>query len=46
MNILAIGDIVGEIGVKKIVKELPKLKEKYNIDFCIINGENLSLIHI
>lgn len=40
MNILAIGDIVGEIGVKKIVKELPKLREKYNIDFCIINGEN------
>lgn len=40
MNILAIGDIVGEIGVKKIVKELTKLKEKYNIDFCIINGEN------
>ena len=34
MNILAIGDIVGEIGVKKIVKELPKLKEQYNIDFC------------
>ena len=40
MNILAIGDIVGEIGVKKIVKELPKLKERYDIDFCIINGEN------
>ena len=40
MNILAIGDIVGEIGGNKIVKELPKLKEKYNIDFCIINGEN------
>ena len=33
MNILAIGDIVGEIGVKKIVKELPKLKEKYDIVF-------------
>lgn len=40
MNISAIGDIVGEIGVKKIVKELPKLKAKYDIDFCIINGEN------
>ena len=40
MNILVIGDIVGEIGVKKIAKELPKLKEKYAIDFCIINGEN------
>ena len=40
MNILTIGDIVGEIGVRKIVKELPNLKEKYNIDFCVINGEN------
>ena len=40
MNILAIGDIVGETGVKKAIKELPKLKEKYNIDFCVINGEN------
>ena len=40
MNILAIGDIVGEIGVKKVIKELPKIKEKYNIDFTIINAEN------
>ena len=40
MNILAIGDIVGETGVKKAIKELPKLKEKYDIDFCVINGEN------
>ncbi len=40
MNILAIGDIVGELGVKRAIKELPNLKEKYNIDFCIVNGEN------
>ena len=40
MNILAIGDIVGETGVKKTIKELPKLKEQYNIDFCVINAEN------
>ena len=40
MNILAIGDIVGETGVKKAIKELPKLKEQYNIDFCLINAEN------
>ena len=40
MNILAIGDIVGETGVKKAIKELPKLKEQYNIDFCVINAEN------
>ena len=40
MNILAIGDIVGEIGVKKIVKDLPKIKPENNIDFTIINAEN------
>ena len=40
MNILAIGDIVGELGVKRAIKELPGLKKEYNIDFCIVNGEN------
>ena len=40
MNILAIGDIVGEIGVKKIVKDLPKIKQENNIDFTVINAEN------
>ena len=40
MNILAVGDIVGNVGVTKLQKELPKIKENYNIDFCIVNGEN------
>lgn len=40
MNILAIGDIVGNIGVKELQKRLPELKKQYNIDFCIVNGEN------
>ena len=40
MNILAVGDIVGTLGVKELEKRLPKVKEKYNIDFCIVNGEN------
>lgn len=40
MNILAVGDIVGQIGVKELQKRLPKLKEEYKIDFCIVNGEN------
>ena len=40
MNILAIGDIVGNIGVKELQKKLPELKKQYNIDFCIVNGEN------
>ena len=40
MNILAVGDIVGSSGIKELKKELPQIKEKYNIDFVIVNGEN------
>ena len=40
MKILAIGDIVGEAGVEKLEKELPKIKEENYIDFVIVNGEN------
>ena len=40
MNILAVGDIVGQVGVKELQRKLPKLKEEYKIDFCIVNGEN------
>ena len=40
MRILAIGDIVGENGVKTLKSILPKLKKDENIDFVITNGEN------
>jgi len=40
MRILAVGDIVGEIGLKKTAELLPGIKEKYKIDFVIANGEN------
>jgi len=40
MNILFIGDIIGNSGVKKVTEVLPNLKTKNNIDFVIANGEN------
>lgn len=40
MKILAIGDLVGEGGVKKLKDQLPKIKEQENIDFIIVNAEN------
>ena len=40
MKILAVGDIVGETGVKKLKEELPRIKKEENIDFVITNGEN------
>ncbi len=40
MRILAVGDIVGESGVRKLKELLPKIKKEENIDFVITNGEN------
>lgn len=40
MKILAIGDIVGEAGVRELKHKLPLIKEEQNIDFIIVNGEN------
>ena len=40
MNILAVGDIVGSTGISELQKKLQKIKKEYNIDFCIVNGEN------
>lgn len=40
MNILAIGDIVGEKAVQKVTEELDKIKKEEKIDFVIANAEN------
>jgi len=42
MNILTIGDLVGDIGLKKLGTEIKKIKEENNIDFTIVNGENVA----
>lgn len=40
MRILAIGDIVAPSGREYVYNNLGKIRRKYNIDFCIANGEN------
>jgi 2',3'-cyclic-nucleotide 2'-phosphodiesterase len=42
MRIAFIGDIVGRPGRKIIKENLSKIREEYNIDFVIANGENAS----
>ncbi len=42
MKVLFIGDIFGRPGLETVVQELPKLKNKHNIDFVIVQGENIS----
>ncbi len=40
MRILAIGDVCGEVGCKKLLSVLPLLKKENGIDFTVVNGEN------
>ena len=40
LTILFLGDIVGEPGRSAVISRLPDLKEKYGVDFIIVNGEN------
>ena len=40
MKILAVGDIVGENGVRFLKEVLPNFRKENNIDFVIVNAEN------
>lgn len=41
LNILFIGDIVGNPGLESLQMLLKTFLQKYHVDFCIANGENL-----
>ena len=41
-HILAVGDVVGEQGVKHLERHLRPLKKLKKIDFTVVNGENAS----
>lgn len=40
MNILFIGDIIGQPGRTAIAELIPVIRDKYSVDFIIANGEN------
>lgn len=42
MNILYVGDVMGEPGLAVVEKLLPKLKREYKVDLVIAQAENLS----
>jgi 2',3'-cyclic-nucleotide 2'-phosphodiesterase len=42
MNILYLGDVMGEPGIKTVEKLLPKLRAEHNADLVIAQSENLS----
>ena len=40
MKILAVGDLIGNVGVNELKNRLKQIREKEQIDFVIVNGEN------
>ena len=40
MRLLFLGDVVGRPGRQAVVDGLPGLRQRYALDFVIINGEN------
>ena len=40
MNLLFLGDVVGRSGRDAVMKHLPGLRERYKLDFIVINGDN------
>jgi metallophosphoesterase (TIGR00282 family) len=40
LKILFLGDVVGEPGRSAVIEAIPHLREEFNIDFVIVNGEN------
>ncbi|MBR3848069.1 MAG: TIGR00282 family metallophosphoesterase [Oscillospiraceae bacterium] len=46
MKILALGDVVGSIGISAICENLSLLKREYGAKFTIVNGENADMVGI
>lgn len=46
MNILCIGDVVGENGLTFLRKNLWGFRKLKAVDFCVVNGENASVVGI
>src|SRR5207245_6883911 len=40
LSVLFLGDVVGAPGRTAVITRLPELKDKYALDFIIVNGEN------
>ncbi len=40
LRLLFLGDIIGEPGRKAVIDMVPKLKQNWEVDFIVVNGEN------
>ncbi len=46
IRILAVGDVYGSTGLDFIKRCLWRIRDEYNVDLCVVNGENTALVGI
>ena len=46
VNILAVGDVVGQCGLSFLREHLKALKRERHIDFTVVNGENANVVGV
>ena len=46
LNLLAVGDVVGDAGLDFLSRTLRHLKKEHNVHFAVVNGENASMVGI
>ncbi len=46
LNVLAVGDVIGEGGQDILSRRLPGLRDRLGAHFCVVNGENASGVGI
>lgn len=46
LRVLAVGDVCGSSGVQLVQQRLRALRRQYFVDFCVVNGENASIVGI
>ena len=46
LRVLAVGDVCGSSGLQFMQRRLRSLKREHRVDFCVVNGENSSVVGI
>lgn len=46
LNILAVGDVVGQAGLDFLARNLRRIKQEHDVHFTVVNGENASMVGI
>ena len=44
LTVLAVGDVVAPSGLQYLKKHLRSLRRLHGVDFCVVNGENASMV--